>query len=301
MKPMLAATLKGEIPFPVIASPKIDGIRALVVDGVLVSRSLKPIPNRFIQSFPWEQFEGLDGELVVGSLTDKNCMQNTASGVMSHDGEPDWSYLVFDNWTDGWYSSYQDRFNRVIRNLEHESVSVRCRIKILMHCSVNNADHLNTLEGEWLAEGYEGVMLRRSDALYKFGRSTLREFALVKVKRFVDDEAEIIGFNELLHNDNERQTDNLGHAKRSSEKDKMIPMGTLGSIRVLSKDDIEFDIGTGFTSAQRAEIWANRFQLLGRMVKYKHFAAGGVKIAPRFPVFLGFRHPDDAADLEIIE
>jgi DNA ligase-1 len=46
-KPMLASDCGGieNVRFPVIASPKLDGVRALVIDGALMSRSLKPIPN----------------------------------------------------------------------------------------------------------------------------------------------------------------------------------------------------------------------------------------------------------------
>ena len=53
MKPMLAALCEDvtKLRYPVIASPKLDGIRALVIDGQLVSRTLKPIPNRYVQSF----------------------------------------------------------------------------------------------------------------------------------------------------------------------------------------------------------------------------------------------------------
>lgn len=52
MKPILAGEVTDpeKIKFPVYASPKYDGIRALVVDGLLVSRTLKPIPNHYIRS-----------------------------------------------------------------------------------------------------------------------------------------------------------------------------------------------------------------------------------------------------------
>ena len=46
-KPMLAGTLENlsDITYPVAISEKIDGIRALMVEGKLVSRTLKSIPN----------------------------------------------------------------------------------------------------------------------------------------------------------------------------------------------------------------------------------------------------------------
>ena len=80
-----------------LLSPKIDGIRALVVNGQLVSRTMKPIRNYHTQQlFGRPELEGLDGELVVGNPWDKNLMQQTSSGVMSYGGRPDVKFCVFD-------------------------------------------------------------------------------------------------------------------------------------------------------------------------------------------------------------
>ena len=69
-KPMLAATVSDEpLSYPLLASVKLDGVRALVVDGVVMGRSLKPIPNKHVQRlFGHTQLNGLDGELIVGDL-----------------------------------------------------------------------------------------------------------------------------------------------------------------------------------------------------------------------------------------
>ena len=45
-----------------------------------------------------------------------------------------------------------------------------------------------------LNAGYEGLMLRDPNGIYKFGRSSVKENILLKVKEFMDDEAEIIAF-----------------------------------------------------------------------------------------------------------
>ena len=50
-KPMLSGKFKDvdkgldKVSYPVLATPKYDGIRALRIDGHLVSRTFKPIPN----------------------------------------------------------------------------------------------------------------------------------------------------------------------------------------------------------------------------------------------------------------
>src|SRR5512139_310093 len=70
VKPMLAAAAPTELaglPYPLLASPKLDGVRATVQGGVVLSRSLKPLPNRFVQArYGRPEFEGLDGELSCG-------------------------------------------------------------------------------------------------------------------------------------------------------------------------------------------------------------------------------------------
>ena len=66
-KPMLASKLEGTPRFPVYASPKYDGIRALVINGVVVSRNMKPIPSKFVQE-NFSKFEGFDGELMKMTL-----------------------------------------------------------------------------------------------------------------------------------------------------------------------------------------------------------------------------------------
>jgi len=95
-KPMLAGTADLEkLRLPLLGSPKLDGIRAIVIDGVVVSRNLKPIPNRRIQAIFGKNFlNGLDGELIVGDPTAKDAFRQTSSGVMSIEGDPDAMFHV---------------------------------------------------------------------------------------------------------------------------------------------------------------------------------------------------------------
>jgi DNA ligase-1 len=151
---------------------------------------------------------------------------------------------------------------------------------------------LDELEAQWLERGYEGMMIRTHDGLYKFGRSTEREGGLVKVKRFVDAEAVVVGFVEEMRNANEATTDNLGRTERSTAKAGLVGKGTLGAL-VVERNGVRFNIGTGFTAVQRGEFWRMREHLLDRLVTFKHFDHGIVD-APRHPVFKSFRHADDA-------
>jgi DNA ligase-1 len=84
-KPMLASPAPETIKFPVLASPKLDGIRCIIRDGVAVSRNLKPIPNVYIQK-SLAGLPPLDGELIVGPPVGNDVWNRSNSGVMSRDG-----------------------------------------------------------------------------------------------------------------------------------------------------------------------------------------------------------------------
>jgi DNA ligase-1 len=288
VKPMLAGTIKNEasIPFPVLASPKLDGIRAIVVEDKLLSRRLLEIPNRHVfNQLSRKEFHGLDGELVVGKANAPDAYTATLSGIMSEGGIPPVTFWVFDRWD--LTSVYTYRRDRLPWRTELDGVVVT-RLK---HELISCVEELQIYEQQMLAKGFEGVMLRDPQGRYKFGRSTPREFALMKLKRFEDSEAKIIGIVEQVHNANEATINNLGYTKRSSHKANRIPKGTTGALEVVDlKTGVRFEIGTGMDDATRARFWAD--PPIGKIAKYK-FQPTGVKMKPRFPVFLGLRDPKD--------
>lgn len=227
----------------------------------------------------------------MGSPLDKNCMQNTTSGVMSQDGEPDFKYYVFDYWTHP-DRPFETRIGDITR-WKNTTAFKQCSnfVVVLKHTKVDNMEELLQLEEQYLKMGYEGLMIRKPDAPYKYGRSTVKQGYLLKLKRFADSEAEIVEAEELLHNHNEATLDALGNTVRSDHKDGKVGGDTLGALVV--KDittGITFKIGTGFDATTRQELWDMHKEgaLVGKIVKYKSFLIG-VKEAPRFPVFLGFR------------
>ena len=290
-KPMLAATVEdlSTLNFPLLASPKLDGIRCIVRNGIAYSRSNKPIRNRHVQACiaaHAEALEGLDGELIVGSATAHDVYRTTNSAVARIEGTPDFKFYVFDHYLQG-SDSFTDRLS-TLANIDHLPPFVH----LLPQTPVNSLGDLLAYEQSTLEVGYEGVMLRTPDGPYKQNRSTLREGYLIKLKRFTDAEAVCIGYGELMHNGNEAVTNELGRTARSSAQAGLIPGGTLGYLLCKTPDGVEFKIGTGFDAADRDDLWAEQDKLMGRIVKYKSFPVG-VKDAPRHPVWLGFRHPDD--------
>ena len=89
-KPMLAGKCErpDALSFPVLATPKLDGIRCLKIDGRALTRSFKPVSNRFTRGWIEANLpDGLDGELIVRGTT----FSETAGHIGRESGEPDFT------------------------------------------------------------------------------------------------------------------------------------------------------------------------------------------------------------------
>jgi DNA ligase-1 len=272
-KPLLASEVDLEkLVFPVLASPKMDGIRALSINGKLTSRNMKLIPNLHVQQFTFPEY--LDGEILTYTDGKRDDFNTVQSKIMSRTGEPDFVFHVFDR-----FETPDAPF--IMRHAE-------IRERKVSHVLLNDLHDLQDYEEACVSDGWEGVMLRDPQGKYKFGRSTVKEGILLKMKRFDDDEAVITGTVERMHNSNEATKDALGRTERSSAKAGMVPMGTLGALSCTWRG-VSFEIGTGFDDATRQSLWNQRSTLPGMLVNFK-FQGVGSQGAPRFPVYRGMRH-----------
>lgn len=291
-KPMLAHSKSPDpetLDYPVLVQPKLDGIRAVVKDGRLLSRTLKPIPNRSIRAaLECPEYEGLDGELIVGDPTEDDCYRRTCSFVMAEDrtDEP-WTFFVFDK---------HDDAAPVEERIPSPGVFFTdAYVTAVTTATIESAEELAEVEAVYLEAGFEGGIIRIPGSAYKFGRSGKRG-PLLKLKRYIDYEAEVVGVVEEFHNANEAKTNALGRTERSSHAENKIGKGTLGALVVRAingpHEGTEFKVGTGFTADLRASLWFARSELTGRVAKIKSFPVG-TKDRPRHPVWLGWR------DLEV--
>lgn len=287
-KPMLAETIEdlSEVQFPVGATPKLDGIRCLVVNGKALTRKFKPIPNHHIRNHI-EKYcvDGFDGEIVCFGKT----FNEIQSLVMTEEGEPNFTYVVFDYVKDDLNKPYTKRLLDFLALPD----DILGRVTVLVPTPVTNLEELNAIVDMHIKKGYEGTMIRTLNSPYKNGRSTVKQGWLLKIKQFRDAEAYILGFEEKMTNNNELETNELGYAKRSSHKANLEPAGTLGSLFVRDKvSNIAFSIGTGFDDELRQKIWNNRDEYMGEVITYT-FQPSGMKDKPRFPSFKGFRDERD--------
>lgn len=256
------------INFPIYASPKLDGIRATIKNGLVISREIKAIPNKNIQKWLGKEYlDGLDGELIITDWTRGSAYVDTASIVMSHEAPiDDILFCVFDRW------SFKRRpFKDRLRNVELfiELTQGLKRIRRVPHELVRNQAELDAYEDSILSQGFEGVMLRSPLGEYKHGRSTEREGGMMKLKRFTDSEATILEVLPVVSEGAE------------------LPMA--GSLTV---DDPQFSRPFGvslsrLSHTEKSSFWANREGHIGRKIKYRYFAYGMVDV-PRHGRFTSF-------------
>lgn len=290
-KPMLAETVDLEkLRYPVLGQIKWDGIRCVCIPELgPSSRTLKKIPNLFVRdSLRHSDFHHLDGEIVTytdGKMDDLDVVQ---SKVMSREGEFDFVYHVFDH-----IEVPSDNYARRARRLERavQRLDYCPYVKGVESVLLKDLRALMRLEARIVDSGYEGIILRDPGAAYKFGRSTVRENILLKMKRFFDAEAKVVGFKELMVNGNEQTRDERGYAKRSKAKAGLVPGGVLGALVCEWEHEgriVQFEIGSGFTAEQRALYWMHRNVLKGKLVTFKYQRVGP-KGAPLLPIFKCFR------------
>lgn len=306
-KPTLAETIDlsesdddlHRLQFPLWVSPKYDGIRGIGRDGALVSRTLKPLPSKQVQQL-FGHLTHFDGEVIAGDPCDGDDVYNrTQSFVMSADKpHDDLRYYVFD-WADEScaHLGYEDRMALLRKSVEGAG---NPRVIVVESELVNSIEEFIEAEAAYLEMGFEGIMARNPESPYKHGRGAWGnpkkpkdiDQCLMKLKRFEDYEAQIAGFVEQLTNTNAAQLDELGHTKRSTAKEGMVPANTLGKF-LIERNGKPAEIPCGVIKHDiRKEIWDNQKNYLGKWIKVRHFPFGA-KDNLRLPRCVGFRDPID--------
>lgn len=269
---------------PLYASYKYDGIRATSQGGKAISRTGKEIPNREIQKLFKSLPDGMDGELVIVD-DNQNIVEfeDIESQVMSRDGGiRGFRYIIFD-WCNSRFSPFRSRQAKLIK--WWMAIDIRSPWVIAEQRRISLRDDLDDFLQSALDQGYEGVCTRYELAGYKFGRSTINEQCLVKIKPWQDAEATIIGWRPLLKNENIQERNELGYAKRSKAKAGLKEEQLLGVIKV-RWENIEFEIGTGFSFAQRKQYFHIGNGLFGMQItfQYRGLTKKGI------PKHASFRH-----------
>ena len=278
--------------YPLFVFPKFNGFRGYIKEGIVYTASNKPFKNRAMQeAFGRPEYEGLDGEFVVGDPADgHNSLEKTSSVVTSQKPIDDLRFYVFD-WIGDLTSPYDLRLSflsgypKMGKGRGFEVVRAPYEVA---HCW----DDVLRIERKYVEGGWEGVITRDPKAPYKCGRSTAREAFMGKLKQFSDAEFKIVGFEERMHNGNEATVSETGRTKRSTAKAGKTGRGDLGALVLETEAGHQFGCGTGFTDAQRAEFWRIKDELIGKHAKVKYHETG-TKDVPLLPVFIQIRPEED--------
>lgn len=271
--------------YPLFASTKLDGLRAVITPEGPKTRSLKPIPNKYVARMLATLPAGLDGELAVLDAKGNVDFRATTSAIRKEDGEPNFVFFVFDNFL------RQASFKERIKTFSTQSLPYWCRV--VTQWRVDGPDDVEELFEFVLKKGYEGLILRDPDGAYKHGRSTLKEQGMLKVKPWADAEAIIIDILPEYENQNEAKTNELGRTHRSSAQAGKVQREALGVMVVQSdKWKDTFEIGTGFTRADKEDFWSRRTDLIGETIRFSYVTVGGYD-KPRHASFQGFRMKED--------
>lgn len=178
-KPQLAPNEKIDLTtltYPLLASYKIDGIRAIFMNGEMYSRSLKQLPNKqlalrfdVLKKFSKDNNCILDGELWARSVTFPEL-----SGIIRQLDcvlPDDLNFYCFDMIKD---NNFNEPFkNRVdnINYLRNEGIKF---FNIVDQWAVHSAKEVENLFQNALGNRFEGLILRNPSGHYKCGRGTVK-------------------------------------------------------------------------------------------------------------------------------
>lgn len=292
-KPMLCPNDQvdlSSIKYPMLASVKLDGVRAIFINGELFSRSLKLLPNsnldtmfKDIKKYSKDNNVIFDGELYCKSVT-----FNELSGIIRSDNQElpkDLRFCCFD---------VLDANNKkfIERYVQYHSIElpnfIGCK-----QTPVKNEKDVNTYFELALSEGFEGLILRNPDSYYKFGRVTAKSNDAYKVKSFVTLDAKIIGIGQATEarEGSEKTINELGRSKTSQKlADRvLIPMASTFKVMYEGK---ELEVSIAMSHEEKKEIWANQSKYIGRILEYKCMETG-MKDLPRHATSIRFRDDKD--------
>lgn len=281
--------------YPLLGMPKLDGVRAINLDGTLKARSLKPHENLFTtEKYSKDIYLGFDGELIVGAPNEEDTLNRTSSATRTINWKGGISWYVFD-WVhpDVVDLPYAERYNALVDYVTLNKHLME-DVFVVTFDYINNAEEAETFYQKCLDEGFEGAIFRNPNGKHKSGRSTLKENDFLRAKPQSDKEAVVISIYEAMENKNEVKINELGHTERSSHKENLVPKGMLGGmIGKCLVTGLEINIGPGkMTHDQRKHYWLYQDEIVGKIIKYKSMDKG-VKDLPRFPRFITFRSERD--------
>jgi DNA ligase-1 len=298
-KPMLAPNEKVDLStlnYSLLASTKLDGIRCIFKDGEILSRSLKQIQCKQLRERlePIRKFSEDNNIIFDGEIySDKLTFQEITHFVMTQDlGDEELpasvKFYCFDSIED----------NKIDTPFKQRAeFATLCMMRFpdiafpVAQVEVDNAEEVNNFFEQVLKENYEGLILRGPKGAYKYGRGTLKEGLIFKVKPFLDFDGQIIDVIQAteVNEDAEKKINELGRSVTSKKKNERhtIEKASAFMVKYEGKD---LKVVLSMTDEEKEEVWENKENYIGRWISYKGMLVGS-KDVPRHPVMIRFREP----------
>lgn len=250
--------------------PKLDGFRCRASkDGTgkirLLSREMQPITtmNHIVAELKHVMNEGdvFDGELYAHGMS-LNKISSAVKRKSKRAGHAD--EIKFNVYDCDTRDKFRDRSAYVAKALAGKFDT----LALVPTVTIRSRDELSVCEAEYIAEGYEGVMLRHGTKGYQPG---IRSEALLKVKTFVDGEFKVVDVKE-------GRGENKGMATFICE----------------TEDGRVFNATSPGTHEEKRAYWDNHPQYIGRLltIKYQKMTATKTPV-PFLPTAKGFFADDE--------
>jgi DNA ligase-1 len=273
--PMLAHKLSEKekhVKYPCFCQPKYDGTRSIGRRGLgkgvpcLFSRQRKAYPHlEHIQAVLQKLPKGspLDGELyttkhkfqkIVGLVKQKTIKEEDKE---KHNDIQLHVYDIVDH-----EKPFEERYAELEKLFKDYASVIGSVLQLCPTIRITKKEDLKPKHDEYVAAGYEGLMIRNPKGLYAVGQ---RSADLLKMKEFEDDEYEVVDFYE-------------GEGREA------------GCVmwRCKTKDGKLFGCRPEGTHEERAALLRRGASFVGKMltVRFQELTEDGV---PRFPVGVAFR------------
>jgi DNA ligase-1 len=316
-KPQLIANDEidiNQLSYPLLISTKMDGIRMVVKDGQILTRSLKQLPNKQLR----EKFEDirvftevqnvlLDGEVFAPHIP----FQFIVSTVMTEDcftkqSIKKWEELckehnfyitreeVISKLQFYCFDSIQNENNEMPFSKRHDFVEECLVAFIKIACPVeqipvDNAEEVIEYFEKIVNEGGEGLIIRNANSPYKYGRTRISENNSYKLKPWKTEDARIIGFVQAteVNEDAEKTTTELWMSRTSKRQEDRHNIEKASGF-IVDFNGKELTVPISMTDAQKEYIWRHKDEYLGKFIEFKYMTVG-MKDLPRIPKFMRMR------------
>lgn len=295
-----------DVKYPQLISTKMDGIRCIITDGQVLSRTFKPIQNLSLvkRLQPLVDFANKHNILLDGELYSPEMPFNVLSGEIRRiDSEAPSSikFHAFDCLKpDALNMGAEARYNVLCKfafDFMESQVGGQKLINVVQQTAVKNAGEVMDTYETFLENGFEGAILKSPSSKYKFGRVTVKSGDGYKFKPYLTFDATIIGIEEatVAREGSEKKIDAFGHSKTSAKLEDRIPCGMAASFIVMF-EGFEAKPTLPMTHEMKKYIWEHQSEFIGRPIEFGGMRVGS-KDRVRHPKFLRYR--DDRDDLKL--